>query len=345
MIFACVLATPVLILALLAGLMVMRMTQPASVAGQPPLPSLVPLAALQATTAAPPATLGAQVGNALPTPSPTSLSLASAPLSNSTDQPTPPASPVATNSTSGNEPATAIPQSSPTPPAIATSNSTPTLAASTATSAPTLTPPALTLTPAATATPSDWTFANVRVMPHPSQNGLLVVGEIVNNTGAPQTVLEVSGSFYNVQGQLVAGPLKTSAEIPTDKVPIPAGGRMPFAMHVQDIEQAETYSLQVKAQASAQTATQFDTFVNSTPVTVRGKYCINSTLPRPEPGLTTYLAVSLLLLDGEGRALSLGDVYEPDVSDVMSSPTHNFQICADAHNEVVGGYVLRAWGR
>lgn len=182
-------------------------------------------------------------------------------------------------------------------------------------------------------------------MPHPSQNGLLLVGEIVNNTEAPQQVLEISGNFYNEQGQLVAGRLKTTYQIPTNAVPVPIGGRMPFEVHVLDIEQAASYVLEVRAQTSPETARQFEGFINSTTVTVRGRYCVNSSLTRPEPGLTAYLAITVLLLDADGKAISLGGVYEPDIDDVMSTPTHNFQICADVYNQPVAGFQLRAWGR
>jgi hypothetical protein len=174
---------------------------------------------------------------------------------------------------------------------------------------------------------------------------LLLVGEIVNRTGTAQRVLEISGSFYDLQGQLVAGPLKTVYQIPTTAVPVPVEGRMPFEMHVLDIEAAATYVLQVRAQVSTEVARQFDGFVNSTPLSVRGQYCVNSSLTRPEPGLTNYLAITVVLLDADGKAISLGGVYEPDVDDVMSTPTHNFQVCADAYGQPVAGYQLRAWGR
>ncbi len=343
--FAFVLATPLVILALLAGLMILRLTQAKSVAEQVALPTLAPQATIPLPIA-PTTAIAPQSTSALPGPTATLASVAAAPLTNSTGLPTLPSSAVATIAFSGGEGAGVTPAASATPPAAATIEHTPTLLAPTPTTvvaAPPTSPP--TLTPAPTATPSDWTFANVQVMAHPSQNGLIVVGEIVNHTGVPQDVLEISGEFYDAQGRFIAGRLKTTFEIPTNAVPVPAGGRMPFEMHVLDIDQAASYSLEVRARASTALAREFDDFINSTPVTARGRFCINSTLLRPEPGLNEYLAIALLLLDGDGRAIGLGRVYEPDVDEVMSTPAHSFQICADDDRQDVAGFLLRAWGR
>lgn len=290
-------------------------------------------------------------------PATVSSDLAAAPLPPLTSSPTP------NTSLSNPSPApvtTAVAViATPTPGQITSEGSstaaTPTEAASIPTAGPTANPPTATAPPANTQSPptptgipttaSGWAFARVKLLPDPGGSGSVVYGEAINNTGSPQRVLNITGEFFNTQGQRVAGPLDTIASLPSNLVA--TGERLPFEVLISRMDdQAATFTLEVNAQASSQSVQQTYEFFESSTTTLRGQFCVSSQVRRPQPAPAEYWQAVLVLLDSDGNMIGLSDApYEPDLSDLVSGPSHSFQICVIAYNRAVSGYELRAWGR
>lgn len=50
---------------------------------------------------------------------------------------------------------------------------------------------------------SGWTFSGATNLAGNSEEGLLLMGELVNGTDAPQYEIDISGVFYDLQGEVV----------------------------------------------------------------------------------------------------------------------------------------------
>jgi hypothetical protein len=196
------------------------------------------------------------------------------------------------------------------------------------------------LTPPATPQPG-WTFASVRLIPDPPGGSLYVYGELVNNTGAAQQILNIAGSFYDSQGGLLAGPLDTLDRVPTDV--LPPGGRLPFELLVIGPTTVANYALSVQARPSALAVRDNFTFTDTSVLSQRGQTCLASTLQSPDPALADQLTIAVAWVDEAGQLVALSDPYEPELEQ-LAGP-HGFTVCTDLRGVPASGYLLRAWGR
>ena len=112
------------------------------------------------------------------------------------------------------------------------------------------------LVPTATPPPEllGWSFAGVQTYPGPDGEGLLLYGDLVNETGLAQELAFVSATFYDEQDQVVADPGNIIDYWPIDL--IPPGGRLPFELTALDITQAARYNLTLEAQSGSWTLQQ-----------------------------------------------------------------------------------------
>ena len=114
---------------------------------------------------------------------------------------------------------------------------------------PTATPtPLPTHTPTATTEPvietGGWSFANLQLAS--SANGLIVRGEMVNNTGITQELDVMGGAFYDDIGQIIADDRDMVASWSVGIVG--PGERVPFEVVVNGVQGAADYELNIEAQ-------------------------------------------------------------------------------------------------
>lgn len=227
------------------------------------------------------------------------------------------------------------------------------LPTNTATTAPTATPtvalptetptPAPSATPTPTATPSDWQFENVRVYTGLINNGLLLFGNLVNNTGAPQELEAIDGTFYDAASQQIAAASIGLAYWPGYIVP--PGGGVPFQLEVDNISSVGNFDLQVEARAS-DTAPMLDfTVSNSSPRTEGDSFCVSGRLQNPGPQLEDYLVVALVLYDDQNNVISFSDYEELDPDWIRGDESLEYELCADLLAGNVARHVVQAWGR
>ncbi|MCG3211486.1 MAG: hypothetical protein FOGNACKC_05132 [Anaerolineae bacterium] len=213
---------------------------------------------------------------------------------------------------------------------------------------PTSTPPAVaTPLPAAVIKPeipsaAGWSFTATRIDTIPARKLLLLYGEMVNNTGAAQQISLVTGTFYNSQGQLIAADKSTYGLWPTSIVP--AGGHVPFALTVYDVQDTADFKLSVKAEAVDTAPRQDFEFVTVNEERVDGLYCLNGALKNPGSQLTDYLVIAAILYDEQGQVLRFFNVRETAVTEVIGDRALDFETCLESPPANVARHELLAWG-
>ena len=105
-----------------------------------------------------------------------------------------------------------------------------------------------TATPAATPPASEWIFTPAQVYTDQYEDGLLLYGEVINNTGVAQELGYIFRTFYDAQGQIIADENSTGDYWPFKL--IPPGERLPFGLFVDGIYGAANFDLQVQAEPS-----------------------------------------------------------------------------------------------
>ncbi len=219
---------------------------------------------------------------------------------------------------------------------------------------PTTTPPPLpTETPsptplptaAPTVTPSPttavWLFSGVRVVPVQDGNGLLLYGDMVNNTGSAQQLQFVRATFYDIQGQVIP-----AADI-TDYWPteaVPPGGQLPFELAVTGVPSPANFDLSVEAVPSDRTPLQDFEFLDLNQSDEGGNYCLSGSLRDQGNEPQEYLVIVAILYDAQNNVVNFGDYYESDPGEEIDENALDFQLCVDPLGQDVARHELRAWG-
>jgi hypothetical protein len=202
---------------------------------------------------------------------------------------------------------------------------------------------ASTATPTVAPTPSNgWSFASVRVYPGQA-DGMLLYGDVINDTGAPQELEAVTGAFYDEQGQLIADEGNTYDYWPINV--IPPGGRVPFELTVFDIQNAANFNLMVEAAPSEENTRQDFEFLNVNQRNEDGDYCLEGELRNSGDDLEEYLVIVAILYDSQGNVINFDFYDEYDPENVQDDDTSSFDICIATLDQGVANHELRAWGR
>lgn len=312
-----------------------------------PLPTLTPTGAAKPAAMAQPA--GPAAAGAAPEPdSPEApagaVALNVGPFSSNVEQ----AAPVPAQAESG---APGLPDASiPTPAFSPTALPGLPAATATETAAPTPTPtatetplPTETPTPTLTPTPQTWTFNGVRTYPNPYGDGLLLHGSLLNNTGEAQELRSVAGTFYDDQGQVIAGPDSGDSYWPGYVVS--PGESMPFALTVDSISNPAGFDLSAVAEPSGEAPRQDFKYSNLEQWTDANDYCVSGELENPGGKLQDYLVVALILYDGQENIINFSYYEELDPGWIEDGDELDFELCAELLDQAVARHVVQAWGR
>jgi hypothetical protein len=175
------------------------------------------------------------------------------------------------------------------------------------------------------------------------EDGLLLFGELTNNTGTTQELWLVSGLFYDAQGQLIADDDSVYDYWPIDVVP--PDGRVPFVLEIDGISSAADFKLRVDADPGSETPRQDFEFLDLNQWTEDDSYCLAGRLRNPGGQLQDYLVIVATLYDGQGNVVNFYDDYGLDLEDLVGDQTQGFEICVDPPNQDTARYELRAWGQ
>ncbi len=220
-----------------------------------------------------------------------------------------------------------------------TPTSPPVAPAVTATDPPlTTVPPTPTLAPVA----SGWSFSGVTSLAGNSEEGLLLMGELVNGTGAPQQVIDISGAFYDAQGQVAEDILDLVSYVPVD--PVPANAHVPFYLQVNGRQDIDHFDLSALSEPASDPPRQdfqlsgIEQWVGDTT-----GYCIRGQVDNQGPPLQEYLIVVAIGYDGQGSVVNFGEYYVDPLpgSNGQGSP---FEMCLDPLSRQISRHDLIAFG-
>lgn len=282
----------------------------------------------------------------------TRIHVAHLPLSNATATPSPTLSPPVTKERPQNIIATAtLPPAGAYQTVVARAAAGETRPRATATPPPTSTPsPTATPPPASTApvvqpdipAAGGWSFTATRSDTIPARKLLLLYGEMVNNTGAAQHISQVTGTFYNSQGQLIAADKSTYGLWPTNIVP--PGGRVPFTLTVYNVPDTADFELSVAAEPVDAAPRQDFEFVTVNQAQVNGAYCLTGALKNPGSQLTDHVIIAAILYDDQGQVLRFSSTRENGVRQVAGDQLLDFETCLKSPPANVARHQLLAWG-
>ncbi len=205
--------------------------------------------------------------------------------------------------------------------------------------------PAINLEP--TATPdfktSGWSFASTRINDR-SDDGLLLYGEVINDTGSTQELYYISGTFYNDEGQIIAGHNNTADFVPIYN--ISPGERVPFELIVNNIGSAAKFDLWARSESGgdAPRRDNFE-FLDVTEQSEDDTYCLSGLLANRGDDLDDYVDIVAILYDDDDNVIKFNESYQTEVEDLSGDETLAFEICVDSLDDEVARYDLRAWGQ
>lgn len=188
-----------------------------------------------------------------------------------------------------------------------------------------------------------WSFASMQLFDDQYEYGVLLQGEMINNTGITQELYYVSGTFFNPQGQVIADENSTDDYWPFEI--IPPGGRMPFGMFVDGIKSAANFEINVIAEPSDEILDQEFEFLDQNASSRDGNYCVSGRLRNLGEALEYNLVIAAIFYDAQDNMVNFGDFYESSPENITGDQLLDFEICADAFNRQIAHYDLRAWGQ
>ncbi len=296
------------------------------------VPTRTPLPTLTPTTVSPPvianANALAQPANSsssapvslTPAPNPTTGSLPAAPTSTATVP-----LPLAPNPTATPSPV------APTPTATVPSPSNPT---------PTATPVYIPSDPSLPPVVDDWSFVGVRTLLDVDE--AVVIGELINNTGIPQTDIHVSALFYNEQHKLIEEQVDTLSYVPVEV--IPAGGRVPFELIADSTVPIYRVNLYAMSEPSGNAPSLDFQFSNVSHWTDTEMYCLGGEVQNTDTLLEDFLIILASTYNKQGQLASFGEyaVASPEI--VVGDQTSSFELCIDPLDQYVTQHKLIAMG-
>jgi hypothetical protein len=171
-------------------------------------------------------------------------------------------------------------------------------------------------------------------------DSLLLFGDLINDTGVAQELLNIKGIFYDAQNQVIAAENDTDSYWPFIDI-IPPGGHIPFELIVADIQSAATFTLSVEALPRSEAPHQNFEFTDLKPKWEGDKYCLKGRLTNHGPALAEYLVIALILYDGQDQVISFNEF---DLEEIEEK-TSKFSICSESFGVEVTRPELQAWGR
>lgn len=252
-------------------------------------------------------------------------------------------------------PAEILPMSTPAAVAVTVNSHPPTImpTATTASATPTATPLAPTVTatstpePTSTNTPTatpipNWVFNDIQLYPNPEKEQLLVYGNFTNNTEVAQEIINITGTFLDAQGQVIA--TTGSADAYWPGFVISPNGTMPFELKVHSIDHADSFSFAVEATPSSEAPREDFEFSDTEPQTRAGKYCVKGKLRNPGSNLQDYLTLTAVLYNEQGNVVNFGYYYHYYLGEGVTDDSMKFELCANSFGQNVARYRLLAWG-
>jgi hypothetical protein len=186
-----------------------------------------------------------------------------------------------------------------------------------------------------------WNLIGVRTSV--AETDAMVMGKLVNNTGLPQTAVQVAGNLYDQQNQVIAEGVEMSSYVPVDIVPI--GGHVPFELVVKSakpINRLDLYAVSEPSGASPREDFLFSGLKQWTGST--GTYCLDGQIHNSGPPLEDYLIIVAFVYDNQGKLVSFEEFSADSPQTVMGDQASPFEMCIDPLGQQIARHELRALG-
>jgi hypothetical protein len=184
-------------------------------------------------------------------------------------------------------------------------------------------------------TTNDWAFSSINLIA--GEDSLKLVGELINGTGSAQKLNTVTASIFDGQGQEIADPSDIEGDWPVDA--IPAGGKMPFRLTINDIQSAADYELTVDSEVLTAAPGQVLELSNVTQRAEGELFCLAGQLQDFGDGSPVDLVVVSILYDNAGNVIDFGDQFFNQITPAAES----FKVCANAGGQQVARHSMWAW--
>lgn len=187
-----------------------------------------------------------------------------------------------------------------------------------------------------------WSFVGVRASL--DQEDSIVVGELVNNTGIPQTNIYVSGTFYGKNNHIIDEEIDTLSYVPVEVVPV--GAHVPFELMIESQEPIIRLDLYAMSEPSGGAPNQDFQFSNVNQwMDTSNLYCLDGQIENVISQLEDYLIILASGYDNQGQLISFGEYAVGSPQDVFGDKTSPFEMCIDPLDKQIAHYELRALGR
>jgi hypothetical protein len=167
-------------------------------------------------------------------------------------------------------------------------------------------------------------------------------GDVFNQTGVAQEITFVTGTFYDAQGQVIADEGSAYGYAPI--LVLPPGGRAPFELIVEGIQNAASFDLRVDAQPSSQPVRHDFEFSGEDQQVDEYGYCVGGSIRNPGAPVQDDLVILAVLYDDQDRVISFGEYY-PDYENLVGDQSEDFEVCMDTYGRTVARYELVGWGQ
>lgn len=267
----------------------------------------------------PPANSQVPAAEAIPTLAPTATAMLEAPAQPDTTS------------------APAPPDSLPSP--------TPDLAPTETLAAPTPTPPpGPSPSPEPNPVPggSGWTFIGIQAAYDPDEDGVIMHGDMINNTGSAQAIIYLTGVLVDGQTQVTASVDDAAVYWPLKVVP--PGGQVPFELISYDLQNVTDFNLSVISEPSSEPARQDFEFSDLAPSSKSDYYCMRGKLWNSGNPLSDNLLILVVIYDNQDHIINFGSFEESTPENILGEQALPFEVCTNSYKHQVARHELRAVG-
>lgn len=205
---------------------------------------------------------------------------------------------------------------------------------------PTLPPPA-DPTKAPKSKVAGWSFRGVQTWHQ--QDSMLVIGEIINNTGKPQQAVDITGTFYDDKDQVIKNELDILSHVAVDVVPV--GAHIPFELVIESSQPVYRLDLLALSEPADNPPRQDFQFANiSQQQNESNLYCLEGQIQNIGSPLADYLIVVAIGYNAQGNVVSFGEYSPASPSVILGDQASPFEMCLDPLDQQIARHELRALG-
>ena len=186
-----------------------------------------------------------------------------------------------------------------------------------------------------------WQFSGIKVNPKPNEGIVQLLGDITNISNSAQKLSFITGTFYDAQGNPVAGEDFTVDYWPTNIVP--PGSKLPFEVIVLGVQNIADFDLRAEAQVVDNNMVQGFEFADVNLRQDESLFCLDGQLINSTGQVQENLIIIAVMFDDQDRVAGFADfTANANQSNIQPLP---FDMCTEVSQPNISRHELRAWGQ